>query len=92
MVKLRRVLQLKMLVYFMANLVYFMANLVYFMANLVYFMANLVYFMANLVYFMASSVYFMAIWYILRLLGIFYGYLLYFFSFGMLYEKKIWQP
>jgi hypothetical protein len=33
-----------------------------------------------------------AIWYILWQLGIFYGYLVYLFSFGYLVPWKIWQP
>jgi hypothetical protein len=37
-------------------------------------------------------VYFTAIWYILRPLGIFYGYFMIFSSFGMLYGEKSGNP
>jgi hypothetical protein len=44
-------------------------------------------------YFMAIwSTYFKGIWYILLLFGIFYGYLLYFSQFGVLYQEKSGNP
>jgi hypothetical protein len=37
-------------------------------------------------------VYFISLWYILRPLGIFSGYLLYFYHFGMLYQENSGNP
>jgi hypothetical protein len=37
-------------------------------------------------------VYFMTIWYILWSFGIFYGHLVYFYRFGMLYLEKSGNP
>jgi hypothetical protein len=45
--------------------------------------------MEDICIFYGDWVYFTAIWYILCQFGIFYGYLVYFSSFG---TKKIWQP
>jgi hypothetical protein len=42
--------------------------------------------------FYGHSAYFGAIRHILWPVGIFHGYLVYFSRFGMLYQRKIWQP